>query len=288
MSEPETVRLNWSTLRYLTTSAKLLRWRVEHPQPDTDALKLGRAIHCLLLEPEAVAARWTTQGQCAAETKGGGRCASTGSLYHSGEWYCRVRGHAPEGAGPAPEGVEVITAEGMELARICAEAVRAHGPAAALLSKGAAEQEIEWVHAETGIACRGRIDLLRPDGLVDLKSTRRGTLAEIRMDAARMHYYAQLAWYTDGCIAAGRLPADAPLPHLVAVSTVEPYDVAAMQLSRVAYEAGQILYRDLLLRYARCQAADMWPGIAPDIETLDLPPWAGGMNGSEEGSAEEW
>lgn len=280
-------RLNWSTLRHLAISPRLLRWRVDHPAPDSPALKLGRAIHCAVLEPEAFASRWIVAGRCAAATKAGTPCGSQGSLYHSGEWYCRVRGHAPEGASAdLPEGLEVLDEADRQLAQVCAESVRAHGPAAKLLAGGAAEQKIEWTDAATDIACRGRIDYLRADLLVDLKSTRRETLRDIAGDAARHLYHGQLAWYHDGAVAAGLLPADALGPMMIAVETVEPYDVAVLRLSVSAYQAGQILYRDLIRRYSQCVAADWWPGIAPDIEVLDLPRWAPGMEGSAEG--EEW
>lgn len=274
-------RINWSTLRYIATSPKLLRWRVEHPQPDTDTLRLGRAIHCAILEPDEFEKRWTTVGRCAGTKKGGDVCGSTGSLYHEGSWYCRVRGHAPHGAGDPPDGMEVIAPESRELALVCAEAVRSHKKASGLFEGGYAEQSIEWTHEETGLACRGRLDYIRAKDIVDLKSTRYGTLREIQMDFARHLYYAQVAWYHDGAIAAGRLPKDAELPYIVAVSTTEPYDVVPYRLSRIAYEAGQIAYRDLLLKYAECQAAEWWPGIAPDMQTLEVPPWSLGMNGSE-------
>lgn len=280
----DTLRLNWSTLRHIATSAKLLRWRVEHPQADNQALLCGRSIHCAILEPEEFPKRWVTTTPCQAKTKNGEPCRSDGSLYSLGTWYCRVRGHAPLGAVDSPgDGIEIIDAAGLELTRMCAESVAAHGPACRLLQGGRAEQEIEWTDPESGTECRGRIDYLRPNDLVDLKTTRRETLREFAADAARHLYHGQLAWYTDGAIAAGRLPVDAAPPYVVAVSTVEPFDIAAFQLSKITLEAGRILVRDLIKKYQECLAADLWPGIAPDLEILDLPAWAPGMQGSEEG-----
>lgn len=277
------MRLNWSTLKHIATSAKLLKWRTEHPTPDTDALRLGRAIHCAVLEPKAFDGRWISASICQATTGKGEPCKAEGSRYSNGKWYCRVRGHAPVDATDTPgDGIEILNAENLALTRICAESVRIHAPAASLLHGGHAEQEIEWTDPESGIECRGRVDYLRPNDLVDLKSTRRETVREFTQDAARNLYHGQLAWYHDGAIAAGRLPKDAGLPYVVAVSTVEPYDVAAYQLSEVSLNAGRILIRDLVKKYEQCMAAEMWPGIAPDLGVLDLPSWAPGMNGSED------
>jgi PDDEXK-like uncharacterized protein DUF3799 len=280
-------RLNWSTLRYIATSPKLLKWRVEHPEPESVALRLGRAIHCAVLEPEAFLSRWVSATTCQAVTKAGGQCQSGGSLYSGGKWYCKVRGHAPEGATETPgEGIEVINAEEFALACVCAESVRAHGPSMKLLTGGQGEQEMEWTDPQTGIECRGRVDYLRPDFVVDLKSTRRETVREFTRDVAANLYHGQISWYVDGAISAGRLPADAQMPYIVSVSTVEPFDVAAYQLSKITLEAGRILYRDLLTKYQQCLASGLWPGIAPDLKTLDLPAWTPGMQGSEE--EEKW
>ena len=283
----EQQRLNWSTLRYLAVSPRLLRWRVDHPRPDSSALVLGRAIHCAILEPEAFSARWVAATNCAAITKSNEGCRSLGSLYADGQWYCRVRGHAPAGAGDAPAGVEVIGSDQVDIVHACAESVRAHAPAAKLLSGGHPEQEMEWADAETRIECRGRVDYLRPTNLLDVKSTRRETPREFIADAARNLYHAQLAWYHDGAVRAGRLPAEADLPYIVSVSTAEPYDVTAYHLSPISYQAGQIAYHDLLNRYAQCRAANWWPGHSPDLEILELPTWATGMNGSES-SEDSW
>jgi exodeoxyribonuclease VIII len=280
-------RLNWSTLKYIATSARLLKWRVEHAQAETEALRRGRSIHCAILEPTEFPKRWVTATKCCAVTKGNGTCKNQGKLYFEQQWYCGVSGHAPAGSTPTPgEGIEVMSEEDMKITTLCAESAFSHGPAADLLQGGKAEQKMEWKDPESGIECRGTIDCLRTDALIDLKSTRRETVREFAMDAARNLYHGQLAWYHDGAITAGRLPKIAAPPFVVAVSTCEPYDVAAFQLSQITLEAGRILIRDLVAKYQQCLAADLWPGIAPDLAVLDLPSWAPGMQGSEE--TERW
>lgn len=276
----EKTRLNWSTLKHLHVSAKLLAWRVEHPKEDTPDLRLGRAIHCAVLEPEAYPKRWIMADQCAATTGKGARCGSGGSLYN-GQWFCKVKGHAPADA-IAPRDFEVLEPEDAALVAICADSVRSHDVAAKMLQGGKPEERIEWLDPESGVECRGTVDYLRANDLIDLKSTRRETIRDFVGDVVRNLYFGQLAWYYDGAIAAGRLPKDAPLPFIIAVSTAEPYDVMAFQLSPQTLEGGRVLYRDLLNRYLQCRAASWWPGLAPDLLTLDLPSWAPGMQGSQE------
>lgn len=282
-------RLNWSTLRHIAVSPKLLAYRVEHPQAETPALRLGRAIHCAILEPEKYAKTWLVPNICNVPLKSsGGMCRNPGTKLHQGYWYCgtHIKQYVEPGDEcPIPEGIEPMTSDDAEIVRLCAESVRAHKVAAKILSGGAAEQGIEWTDEETGIECRGRLDYLTPGAVVDLKTTRRETVREFERDVAAHLYHGQVAWYHAGAIRAGRIPQDAALPYIVSASTAEPYDVAVYQLSRASFEAGRILARDLLTRYDRCVKSGMWPGIAPDLVTMELPDWSPGMMGSEESEA---
>ena len=253
-----------------------MKWRIDHPQEDTPALKLGRALHSALLEPETFEKVWVVSSACAATKKSGEPCSAAGSLYLDGAWYCKVKGHAPAGAGDLPEGIESIDAKERELAKVCAQRIGEHRIASDTLRGGKAEEALEWTDEETGIACRGRLDWLRPDYVVDVKTTRTETPREFVQDAARMRYHGQLAWYHFGAIAAGRLAVDAPPPRIVAVSTSEPYDVAVYEFVPAALEAGRLCFRELLDRYIECQAADWWPGHSPDLQAFDLPNWADG------------
>ena len=280
-------RLNWSTLKHLAVSAKLLKWRVEHPEAETPSMVLGSAIHCAILEPEEFPKRWIVATQCVGTVKStGAQCGSQGSIFAGDKWYCRVKGHAPDGAGPVPDGVHVIALDQLEIVKACAAGIAEHKAASRILKGGLAEHAIEWTDPELAIACRGRLDYLKTNQVIDLKSTIEETVRGFERAVAQRLYYGQLAWYHDGAIAAGRLQSDAKLPALVSVQTCEPYDVAVYRLSKTAYEAGQILYRDLLRKYRDCAAADFWPGIAPAERELELPMWAPGMNGSDYGG--EW
>lgn len=263
----------------MAVSPRMLRWRLDHPEPESPAMRLGTSIHCAILEPKVFHSRWTVAGSCAATKKDGGACGSQGSLISAGQWYCKVKGHAPEGAG-LPEGFEILTADEFKQVETCAASVRDHKVAAQVLKKGLAEHEIQWTEPETGILCRGRIDFLRPKEVVDLKSTHEESVWGFTRHATTRLYHAQLAWYHDGAIAARKLQPDAQLPILVSVQTTEPYDVAVYRLTKVSLEAGRVLYRDLLLKYRDCLGAEHWPGIAPALLDFDVPNWAPGMNGS--------
>lgn len=246
--------LNWSTLKHLAVSPKMLKFRAQHPAKDTDALALGRAIHLALLEPE----KWAG-------------CVRTPDFGDQ-----RYKENKGRKAAWLAENAARITldADTYDTAVRCAEEIRAHREAMDLLVGGRHEHVIEWVDSETGIKCKARLDNLLQRWIADIKSTRHQTPRDFLRDGTKLLYYGQLAWYHDGAIAAGVLPATAELPAIVAPQTVEPYDVMPFRMTKNAYWAGQRLWQTLIRRYADCTAADWWPGVAPRVLDFDVMPWA--------------
>lgn len=253
--------VNWSSLKHLATSPRLFRWRQDRPQEDSRAMLLGRAVHCAVLEPEHFAYGYVCQPEF-------GDLRTKAAKEARDAWRSALR-----------PGAEVLDAADHALACRVAESVRGHSAAAELL-RGESEQVLQWQDADTGLACKARVDLLAAGHVLDLKSTRVGTVDSFAREVAQRLYHGQLAYYLDGARAAGRLPDDA-CAYLIAAQTTEPYDVAALRLSPSALERGRALYRRLLRAYAECQATGQWPGIAPEVLDLELPAWA--ASDAEEG-----
>lgn len=252
--------INWSSLKHIATSPLLYKWRVDNPEPPKPAYIIGNAIHCATLEPEQFDKRY---GVFPGKTRRGGAWE---------EW---------KAANP---GVQSLTADEREIALATADAVHAHPVAGSLLVGGCVEERLEWTEPKTGIAAKGRLDYLRPDHLVDIKSSRSINAREFANAAARYMYHGQLAWYHDGAIAAKRIPYDAPPPFIIPVEKTAPYDVAVYQLSINDLDAGRVLYRSLLDTLLACIETDYWPGQAPELRQLSIPPWAPGMAEQEEES----
>jgi exodeoxyribonuclease VIII len=243
--------LNWSTLKLLETSPLMLKFRQTTARKDTESLHLGRAIHACLLEPD-VWARYVVMP----------KFSGTGMKAAKAEW---LAAHA---------GDLVVDADERAMVERCAEAVRRHREAMALIEGGRKEEAILWTDTETGIACKARLDIVRARDICDIKSTRRGKPRKFLADASELLYHGQLAWYHDGAIAAGALPANAERPGVVAVQTTEPYDVMPFRMTEGALCAGRALWQSLIRRFAECQTADFWPGVAPTVLDFDVMPWA--------------
>jgi len=217
--------LNWSSLKHMAESPLAYKWHLAHPREDTPSLKLGRAVHALLLEPDSYAARRTGKLTPAAAAK----------VEH------------------------------------CAAAVAEHRAAMVALDETEREVVIQWVDGPTGLRCKGRVDAIRPDRLVDLKTTR--DLGAFSRSASGYLYHGQMAWYHEGACEAGVLRASADV-LVVAVETSPPFDVGVFQISTEVLGEGWALVRRLLGELLICQRSDEWPGKYPEPVPLELSRWA--------------
>jgi exodeoxyribonuclease VIII len=250
--------INWSSLKHLAISPLLYRWRLEHPEPRKPAFIFGGAVHCAILEPEKFDERYAVFDGIR-------------------------RGKAWEDWLAIHPGVESLKPDELDAIRSIAAAVLGHRVAAGLLRGGRREEAVTWTDEETGLACKGRLDYLRPDFVIDLKTTRDPAPSRFERASASYGYAGQVAFYHDGAARQRLIPGDVP-PYLIAPQTSEPYDVAVFQLAPETLEAGRRQYRTLLRRLALCIEADYWPGVAPDLVPLSLPPWAEGQGSATEES----
>ena len=238
--------LNWSSLKNVATSLRLYKWRTEHPRPETAALALGTAIHMRVLEPDRYAQEYAHQPP--------GLKLST----KEGKTWRVEQG-----------GRTIIKADKAAVVEACAQSLADHGLAADLLALGRTEQTIRWKIDD--VACKGRVDAVSRDHLIDLKTAR--SLEFFTQDSARHLYHAQLAWYRDGAVAAGMLDEDAEV-SLIAVETSEPHDCAVYRLPTWVLEVGRKIYRRCLADLRVAEHTGYYPGRHPGIVDLDLPRWA--------------
>lgn len=243
--------LNWSTLKLIGRSPRALKRATIVPRVDSEWLLLGRAIHCAALEPDEFSNRYIIAPKVDRRTKEG---KETWANFLAD-------------AGPR----EVLDHDSGDIITKASQALQEH-PVASFLLQGKKEQIITWTDAETGIACKGRVDVAG-ERIVDLKSSSHGASLPLLMnEAARRDYHGQCAWYHDGAKAAGfdlQLP-----PAIVYVETQEPFDVVCLAMTEETFQEGRALYRRLLTQYQGCQLTDYWPGMAPELVQWELPSWA--------------
>jgi len=256
-----TDRVNWSTLKAIGTSPKHYLHLLTHPREDTDALRLGRLTHCAVFEPDQINARYAVSPRFnramnddTARAKGydGGKQAAA-------EW---AANHADR---------EIVPQDMYDAAYNMAQAVLHDPVAAPFVTEGWAEHHVQWTDPVTGIDCRGRVDHTN-GALADLKTTR--SLVTCERDTARFGYHAQLAWYHDGCLAAGMTFTKPPV--LVFVENVAPWDVLVLRFDDDDLAVGRRVYRAALNRLAECRKTGIWPGVGGGVaRRVVLPAWAG-------------
>lgn len=249
MSDYDTIRaVNFSTLKHIEVSPLLYQHRLTNPEPDKPAFVLGSAGHCAILEPEKFDARY--------------------AVYDGTK-----RGKAWDAWQEEHPGVEALKPEEVASALGMAKAVRSHRIASRVLRGGRAEQAVKWTDPDTGLACKGRLDYLTPDFLIDLKTSRDPSPRSFQRAAVNYGYIAQVSWYHDGAVAARAIEGKHP-PYIIAVEKDAPHDVAVYQLDDEALAVGRSIYQRWMRRLIECIEADFWPGCAPDVVPLRVPQWA--------------
>jgi hypothetical protein len=222
-------------------------------QSETTALRFGTLIHAVLLEPNTVEARY---------------------------WVTDLDRLDPRSANYKAEveranGLELVKRADFESALRLRDAVLAQPIARDILAPGAlVEQSFYWRDDETGLLCRGRTDLVRPEwrALVDIKSTQDASSRSFARTVAEYKYDWQSIYYQDGWSLAADwkpdlllfLPIEKEPPYLCAAYEIDPDDLA---------EARQQL-RQQLDAYAHCEASGQWPGYPDGISRISLPGWA--------------
>jgi exodeoxyribonuclease VIII len=242
--------MNWSSLKLLHTSPLYYRHRLAEPQPEKRHFVQGTADHCAVLEPEFLEQRF-------------GVYDGTHDKRHNAykEWVAEHTGLKP------------LKQKEMDQALGIREAVHRNRDAHRLLTGGRAEETITWLDP-SGIKCKARLDYVRPNAVVELKSTRDIGQREFVKQACQLLYHGQAAWYHYGAIEARAIITESEYPYVIAVEKEPPYDCGVYHLTPEWIEAGAELVRSLLKKYSDCMAADWWPGKVPAIAYPGLPSWA--------------
>lgn len=128
------------------------------------------------------------------------------------------------------------------------------------------EVQVNWQFM--GRDCTGRIDAIGDTNIIDLKSARTAEPGRFASAGRWMNYHAQIAWYLDGCAAAGLGPR---VPYIVAVESGAPNPVVAMKLTDRAIDQGRAIYRGWLERLRVCEDSNDWPGYAQSVVDFDVP-----------------
>ena len=240
--------LNMSLLKEITRSPGHLQHRRENPIVATPVMTFGSAVDCLLFDGQEA-----FDAQYAIKPPGFDGRTKLGK-----EW-------AKQQAG-----LEIVSGAVLD----CVTAIRENANALDLVDAGQSQLSIVWTDEETGILCKGRLDLYQSDVhlITDLKTTGDSDPEAFAKLAANYKYSWQAAWYCDGMAAITGQPHD-EFMYIVAERD-PPHRVEVMRLGMAELEMGRAEYREALRLYAQCEANNHWPTSTGEIQTLRFPGWA--------------
>ncbi len=223
---------------------------------DANKFDVGTAAHLMMLEPHLMADKIAIIGADDWRTKD-----------------AKQQRDAAREAGQLP-----LLTKHFEIIAAMREVLFNHPIAGKAFQSYVPEQSLFW--EEQGVTLKCRPDLAEPRWkvLVDYKTVASANPMSLSTQAARMGWFVQAAWYLDGVEAVTRVrPRDF---IFVCQDREPPYLVSVCRLDPQALEWGRAIKKKAVDLYARCLAANDWPGyreVGSDKDTaflLSLPSYA--------------
>ena len=236
MSEYENIKaVNKSTLWEMRKSP-LHYWHLMHdtPRKDTPAMKLGRAVHARLLQPETFDDGYVVVPDCDRRTKAGK--ALWTDLLETGK--------------------ELISGEDMETI-LAMEKEFANIRKAPFWKSPETEIGLTWTDSESGVACKARLDAITDDYVIDYKTTTDASTAAFQREALKYGYDLQAAMYLDAARANGYSPKGF---IFIAQEKTAPYLINIIHAGSAFLDRGAWIMRDLLAKWKECSESGVWPG----------------------------
>lgn len=222
-------------------------------EEQSPALRWGTLVHTRVLEPALFHSTVVVAPQCDRRTKAGKEIWEEFTTLNAGK--------------------TIITEDEFTKLSDIAIAIGEHAGARTLLDGDIGiEHSLFWSDEETGIQCRARPDIIRPDGIiVDLKTTQDAGASAFSKSCGQFRYHVQAAFYMDGLAAQG---VDVQGFAFIAVEKDAPHLVATYICDRTMLEIGRQAYQADLRTYAECKSTGIYPGYPQTIEEITLPRWA--------------
>lgn len=244
------------------------------PKPESDALILGKAAHCLILGDEVFADNFAyvpedapkrpTVTQIAAFEKNG---FWSDAAKEGGEWWAAFDAEA--------SGRSLLTAEQVTRIGYMAENLSALPEARDALVGDLTEISMIWQDDLTGLWVKSRPDCIPANGcdFGDLKTfSPKGS--DLILAAQRaitdQGYAVQMAMAVEG--AERIFGTSATRCALIFTQTTEPYEAIPIMLDEESIYWGRVLFREGLNKIAHGLKTGEWPGRATQFVNYSFPP----------------
>lgn len=240
-------RLSNSSLHHLAKSPKEFKYRMENKKEETEAMKIGRAVHSAILTPELFKSEYARAPKCDKRTKLGKEMWDAFCL--------------------ANQGKEVLDESTYDECVAISESVLSSPKIKNMLSKGQSEQT--YLYEINGIEMKSRFDFDAENFILDVKTTRSATMSDFSKDFISYGFDLQFGLYRH----AKFLKTGKNVPVIIlAVEKEAPYDYCVFKVPEVYLENGLRKAIKLIDLYKECKEKNEWPGLPKDIVELDVLP----------------
>jgi exodeoxyribonuclease VIII len=239
--------VNKSTLWEMHKSP-LHYWHLMHdtPKEDTKAMQFGRAVHARLLKPDSFSDEYAAAPECDRRTKEGK--AIWNELMETGK--------------------EIISSDDMNAILAMEKEFNAVRSTLFDMKFIGTEVPLFWTDDETGVDCKGRLDAITDEYVIDYKTTTDASTGAFHREALRYGYDLQAAMYMDAARANGYNPKGFVF---IVQEKNAPYLINIIRAGDAFLDRGRWLMRDLLMKYKECRDSDKWPGYG--VNELILNEW---------------
>lgn len=237
---------------------------LENAGKKTKSLSLGSLVDTLVLEPESFIKQYTIQPSMYQKeiTIGRGKAKTTQVIEKP--WNNNSNTCKAITLKALNNGKKLITTHDYGFAREIRQSILNHKTAGDLVADSKKQVSIRWTDVSTGIDCKARLDMVHPDYVIDLKTTRDASPLEFARSIAKYKYHVQAAAYQQ------HFPDKEYL--FIAAETSGSCDVAVYRLSPESIEAGMIVWRKALDNY-KIYLDGVRSGYSDYIEDISLPEW---------------
>ena len=242
-----------SSLTPMLQSPAHYLYQLENPEEPTESMRLGTALHRLVLEPERFEEHY--------------------HVFEKLNWTTKEGRAQKEQLLSVWKEDQLLTTKQAEKVFGMRDAIMGNPEAKRWLDK-ATHRELSgvWVDRVTGLLCKMRIDAII-DGVmaIDLKTTDVATYPAFQKKIYDYGYHRQGAMYIDGVKQLG-----VKVNHFGFIPVEkEPYHgVGTFRLDDASIGAGKAQLEDLMAKVAACRKTGLFPGYPVEIRDIGIPEWA--------------
>jgi len=215
------------------------RYYLEHGTEETAAMRLGTAVHRLVL---------------------GGPPVHCFDGERRGKKWEEFRDNLP--------GQLILNAREYDCARAIASAVKRE--AGELLDGCVCEAAIDWEFF--GRPCRSTLDAFKSDAIIELKVSMTADPRYFWLHMAKQHWDAQLSFYERALMHATGDDGKRDL-YIIAAEPKPPYPVTMFRLPEEARQLGRKKLHAWMEQLLACEKNDYWPAYADRVTDLQAPEW---------------